>query len=332
MATKHSIIGLVEVLKWAESSGCARDILLANTGLSERDFQDPKATVSPQQELTFYRNLLATRNDPHALLESGFKLSLATYGLWGLALISSPTFRKAIELGIEFIDFTYTYNRIDLIAERDFAALRICAKEPLDTLERPMIERDISAAFVLFQTLLQTSTPAQRIRFPWPRLRAVSYYEDLFSCPVEFEQPQCELVFDAHLLNHELPQSNALTQRLCMEQLESIRPGLEINNSMTERVQHYLSSTPVYRVNMRDCAQQLGASERSLRRKLAQDNQSFQAMANAMRYALAQRYLSETSMTLEAIAQRLGFSDAANFSHAFKRWSGGIAPRATTHK
>ena len=33
-------------------------------------------------------------------------------------------------------------------------------------------------------------------------------------------------------------------------------------------------------------------------------------------------YLRDTSMSLEDIAYRLRFSDAANFRHAFKRWTG----------
>jgi transcriptional regulator GlxA family with amidase domain len=34
------------------------------------------------------------------------------------------------------------------------------------------------------------------------------------------------------------------------------------------------------------------------------------------------RYLRETTMTMEDIAFALGFSDSANFRHAFRRWTG----------
>jgi AraC-like DNA-binding protein len=37
---------------------------------------------------------------------------------------------------------------------------------------------------------------------------------------------------------------------------------------------------------------------------------------------LAIDYLSQTRMTNEEIAIRLGYSDAANFRHAFLRWTG----------
>jgi len=41
-----------------------------------------------------------------------------------------------------------------------------------------------------------------------------------------------------------------------------------------------------------------------------------------VRRDLALRYLSRSELTIEAIADRLGYSDAANFRHAFKRWTG----------
>ena len=37
---------------------------------------------------------------------------------------------------------------------------------------------------------------------------------------------------------------------------------------------------------------------------------------------LAIEYLRKTRMTNEDIASRLGYSDAANFRHAFARWTG----------
>jgi AraC-like DNA-binding protein len=37
---------------------------------------------------------------------------------------------------------------------------------------------------------------------------------------------------------------------------------------------------------------------------------------------MAVRYLRETRLSVEDIAGLLGFSDAANFRHAFRRWTG----------
>jgi AraC-like DNA-binding protein len=36
---------------------------------------------------------------------------------------------------------------------------------------------------------------------------------------------------------------------------------------------------------------------------------------------MAIKYLRDTDLTVEDIAEVLGFSDAANFRHAFRRWT-----------
>jgi AraC-like DNA-binding protein len=40
-----------------------------------------------------------------------------------------------------------------------------------------------------------------------------------------------------------------------------------------------------------------------------------------LRRDIAIRYLRETDLTVEEIAESLGFSDAANFRQAFRRWT-----------
>jgi AraC-like DNA-binding protein len=41
-----------------------------------------------------------------------------------------------------------------------------------------------------------------------------------------------------------------------------------------------------------------------------------------VRCQLAKEYLRTTRLSTEDIADVLGFSDAANFRHAFRRWTG----------
>ena len=45
-----------------------------------------------------------------------------------------------------------------------------------------------------------------------------------------------------------------------------------------------------------------------------------------MRAAIARHLLADTELSLAHIAAALDFSEAAAFTHAFRRWSGGVPP------
>lgn len=307
-----------------ESKGYKRSDVLKNTGISPERLDDPNGTSSNEEELTFYQNLLDVSGDPHIYLKAGLTLNLGTYGLWGLAILSSPTFGKAIEFGIEYIAFTYTYNNIIFFYEGNRAGLRISNYQELGTLQKPMVERDIAAIYMIFKALLQSEIPLNSIRVTWKESdkEEASLYQQLFQCPVLFECTENEILFEHTLIDHELPQKNPLTMKMCLQHLDQRLPEIKSDDSTSEKVKQYFIRTPAFKVNIDDCANELSISTRHLGRLLNNEGQSFKGLMDQFKQTLAKRYLTQTNMRLEEIAERIGYSDAASFSHAFKRWTG----------
>jgi AraC-like DNA-binding protein len=71
----------------------------------------------------------------------------------------------------------------------------------------------------------------------------------------------------------------------------------------------------------------LGLSRQTLYRRLREEGVTFEELLDKLRHRLALRYLREERMSVKAASYRLGFSDPAAFSRAFKRWTGN-SPRA----
>jgi AraC-like DNA-binding protein len=69
-------------------------------------------------------------------------------------------------------------------------------------------------------------------------------------------------------------------------------------------------------------ARQLDTTTRTLRRQLQQQGTSFRKVVDELRTQVAVKYLRDTVMTNDDIATAMGFSDPANFRHAFRRWTG----------
>ena len=69
-------------------------------------------------------------------------------------------------------------------------------------------------------------------------------------------------------------------------------------------------------------AARLGMSGRSLQRQLASQGSSYQWVLDHVRQELAKESLALRSMSVRQISERLGYSEAAGFVRAFRKWTG----------
>lgn len=74
-----------------------------------------------------------------------------------------------------------------------------------------------------------------------------------------------------------------------------------------------------------ELARSLNVSCATLCRRLSEEQTSVRAIKDSCRLELAREYLLSSSMSIDEISDRLGFSDATNFRRAFRTWSGASA-------
>ena len=79
---------------------------------------------------------------------------------------------------------------------------------------------------------------------------------------------------------------------------------------------------PTGDVSIDRVAAELGLSRQTLYRRLKAEGATFEGLLEATRRKLAVRYLKRERLSVKAVAYRLGFSEPAAFSRAFKRWTG----------
>jgi AraC-like DNA-binding protein len=76
----------------------------------------------------------------------------------------------------------------------------------------------------------------------------------------------------------------------------------------------------------------LGHSERTLTRRLADENTTYEEVVDQLRRSLALQYVKEPSLSLSQIAWLLGYEGSTSFNHAFKRWTGQSPSAARNQK
>jgi AraC-like DNA-binding protein len=78
---------------------------------------------------------------------------------------------------------------------------------------------------------------------------------------------------------------------------------------------------------MRQVAQRLGLSVRSLHRRLSEEQQSYVALANEVSAQRAKQLLIDERRTIQETAHAMGFTNVSSFHRAFRRWTG-VTPAA----
>jgi AraC-like DNA-binding protein len=118
---------------------------------------------------------------------------------------------------------------------------------------------------------------------------------------------------------------NAKALFVCAKLASAIAAGctaVEHGRSITAQIQRILIDRPGWFPNVETIATQLSMTPRMLHRRLEAEQTTYRQVVSKVRMSLAIQYLGKTRMTNEEIAAQLGYSDAANFRHAFIRWTG----------
>jgi AraC-like DNA-binding protein len=155
------------------------------------------------------------------------------------------------------------------------------------------------------------------------RSKGASKFAHFLGRNIEFGSDADEIVFPAGsaewtLVNADL-RLNKILLKVCEESLnrESATGALRIavENAISPLLPHGQAHANVV-------AKKLGMSERTLLRRLAEEDVTFTQVLQHLKASLATRYLEDDRMPISRIAWLLGFDDASSFSHACRRWTG----------
>jgi AraC-like DNA-binding protein len=97
-------------------------------------------------------------------------------------------------------------------------------------------------------------------------------------------------------------------------------PAAQPSGALRQVVEAYLDDGAVLEIH--DLARLFDTSDKAIQRELRKAGTTFQALLDDVRRQRALRLVGDPAQSLTSIAYGLGYTDAANFSRAFKRWTG----------
>jgi AraC-like DNA-binding protein len=136
------------------------------------------------------------------------------------------------------------------------------------------------------------------------------------------------LSFSTHWLGHKLPNANPTSAAMCDEMCAKLVERRRARAGTATLVRQVLAATATdARPSLGNLAGLTSTSERTLRRRLREEGTSFRAILASTQADDAAELVSDRSLSITAIAERLGYADLSTFSQAFKRWHG-VSPAA----
>ncbi|KAB2888831.1 MAG: AraC family transcriptional regulator [Kofleriaceae bacterium] len=149
-------------------------------------------------------------------------------------------------------------------------------------------------------------------------------YEAVFGVPPRMRRPVGAVELARSDLDRPCPAADPHLSEVILRQANALlaaRPGP--STTYGDRVRRYLvDHLGGNAVSLASAAESLKLSERSLQRRLAAEDTSFDALVDELRRELALRYLADRSMAIGEVAYLLGYSEPSAFHRAFKRWTG----------
>lgn len=320
---RRSTVSIRLLCALGEEFGVPQARCLTGSGVGAAELEDPQAEVSAAQEMRVISNLLASAGEVPGLgVLAGQRYHLTSYGIWGYALVSSPTLRSATELGIRYLDLTFAFARVTLEEEGGHARLYFHVDHLPAALQPFLVERDMAAVALLQRELFGVEPSRRTVGFRHAAPPDLTAHEAHFGVRPLFGAAHNYVGFDTALLDTPLPQANDHTRRLCEVQCQTLLQRRQANQGEAGQVRSLLLAEPSCMPDMEQVAARLNMTSRTLRRRLADEAAAFRGLQDEVRQALAQEWLAGGMLSVEQVAERLGYTEAASFIHAFRRWTG----------
>jgi AraC-like DNA-binding protein len=325
----YPVIKLATVVDALAEEGIPAKDVLAGVRLSREEISSPAARISLNQLIECYGNAAGLSRDPCFSYRTGQRFHVSAYGMYGFAILSSMNYRQTMQFAENYHQLATPFAELHF-REQNGSGVWTITPMPHSrvnaSLYKFLVEIQLGICVSLHRDVMGPLFTAREFHVTYPRSDNAAKHPDIFECPVSYGEPENRFVFDATWLDGTPRLGNEITHATVVELCDRLMDELRLSAGVAGKVRRVLLGNLMRPRSLGDIAGQLYMSERTLRRKLREESTSFRILADQLRTEIAIKYLRDTELTVEAIAELLGFSDAANFRQAFRRWT-----KATPH-
>jgi AraC-like DNA-binding protein len=313
---------VLAALDLARAVGHDTTLTLQIAGISQELLDGDAARVTETQATRLIQALWDATDDE--LFGVGPKpVPRGTFRMMTLGLIHAPDLADALARLVEFIRIGMGL-RVELV-ENDRAVTLTLTLEPQDNTVPDQLIAAIFLAVVhrLAGWLIGRPIQLQSIHLLGANTLNVAEYQHVYGTAPVFGSPVATMVFDSSYLRSPVIQNEGTLAELIRNSPNALLFRQHHRQSASSCVRGILehSSTPGA-VSVDSAARLLCISAQHLRRRLHEEGSSFRQIKEDVLRDEAVDCLVHGRETIDALSQRLGFSEPSAFRRAFRRWTG----------
>ncbi|UZW56001.1 AraC family transcriptional regulator [Sphingobium sp. JS3065] len=294
--------------------------LLAQAGISPRLVEEEAARVSIERFAQLQVvTILAMQDEGLGYLTR--RLPVGTWSMMCHATRNARSFREALNRYCRFftiLDMGFTLTPVE---DGDSAGVRF-THDPGWPVDLFISERALFKCSRYSSWLMQEDIVITAVALSGADPGHGDEYRFLFNgAPVTFDLPFDEIRFSASYLDRAIALDDQTVRRFLRAPTLMLLSEEYRNTSWTNRVRRELRKDMPHLKGMEEIADALAVHPQTLRRRLADEGQSFKQIIDDLHRDTALYYLGRRGMSVEEVAWRAGFAETSTFIRAFKRWT-----------
>ena len=290
-----------------------------NEELADPDFRIPLSVAN--EMIILARKMTGESSLGYHL---GTQMRISIHGFIGYAIMTSNEIMDALILANRFIQLRMPFLQFHFSTFTEQVTLQLQCDIDIEPLRTEIVMALTFGVLTMAKALTGHDDLYGEINFDFPQPEGFDKYFCRLNSRniIRFDQSHFLASFDKSYLSLKMVNADPIASQIAINQCESELSELGERRRISMRVRDILTSSEQHYLSIEQVADRLHMSDRTLKRQLAAENTSFSTLVDEVRYRHATSLLSRTDYSLEQIADELGYSDVANFSRAFKRWSG----------
>ncbi len=319
------------LLEYAVLHGAGREALLEHSGIHPSLLADHFNRVPLLQYIALMRGAQSVCSDPALALHFGASTNCADLSIIALIGAACETVTEAFVMlnryGRIALDVGGVHGENHYVLQHDERGVWLIDNRQHYGLCPELTESTFTRMVTSVRKMFDPGL-VYAVQFAHDAPLSCEEYVRVLGVPVKFGCAQSAILFDPAWLVQRIARAPRYSLGVLTVHADALLKTLAQMRSTRGRVEATL--LPILhtgRVSMDRISTLLAMSRPTLYRALKAEEATFEQILDDARHMMALHYLRDRTLSVGDVAQRVGFSDPAAFSRAFKRWTG-TSPRA----